>query len=382
MQTPTLTAAIHRGLSLRFLFLPALMAVLGFFPPSARAQQSAYYQAVTNLQPVAYLPLQETVQPPPGDIEPNLGSLGPVANAVYSSINVTKQSFPSATSDGDAAAFFLNANFGGFLAVPTTDSRVSVPVGPFSVETWVYLANFNGFVGLVSQAGANPGGLNGGGKQGGWCLSANMIAYLDSANLRGFDFHVYNGNSPASGNGGPRGGAEVAVAYNYVLNTWYHVVATFDGTNCSMFINGVDMTSQAAFRSAMPAGTSYVRDTWDPLTIGCSRGLDNNRFGGSLDEVAIYTNALNQTQVQNHFNAAAGSSYQSTILTDNPYMYWRMDAPAYTAPDPSTYPAASFYSANGTTMNVGSGTLSNSVYGTATKPGVPGPQFPGLLDPA
>jgi hypothetical protein len=382
MQTPIRPAVNHCGLSLRFFTLLAAIALVGFFPSAGQAQQSAYYQAVTNLQPVAYLPLQETVQPPIGDVETNLGSLGPVANAVYSSINVTKGSTPSATADGDTAAFFLNANAGGFLAVPTTDQRVSVPVGPFSVETWVYMGNFNGFVGLVSQSGANPGGLNGGGKQGGWCLSANMIAYLDAANLRGFDFHVYNGNSPASGNGGPRGGAEVAVPFNYLLNTWYHLVATFDGTNCTLYINGTNMNSQAAFRMAMPAGTSYVRDTWDPLTIGCSRGINNNRFGGSLDEVAIYTNVLNQTQVQNHFNAAAGVNYQSSILTDNPYMYWRMDAPTYIAPDPSTYPTASFYSANGTTMNVGSGTLANPVYGTATKPGVAGPQFPGLLDPA
>src|SRR5258708_778126 len=36
--------------------------------PTAKAQ-SAYFQAVTNLNPVAYWPLQETVQPPAADVE-------------------------------------------------------------------------------------------------------------------------------------------------------------------------------------------------------------------------------------------------------------------------------------------------------------------------
>jgi hypothetical protein len=194
---------------------------------------------------------------------------------------------------------------GGFLAVPTTDPRVAAASKAFSVEAWVYPTNTANFVGIVSQAGANPGSLNGLNAtpdanglypQGGWCLSANYIAYYDSANFRGFSFHVYNGHS-LSGNGTPRNGAEVAVPFNYQLNTWYHIVAEFDGTNASMFINGSNMTA-TAFHIAMPAETSYLPDTWDPLTIGCSRGLHNNRYGGAIDEVAIYTNALSSSQVQ------------------------------------------------------------------------------------
>jgi Concanavalin A-like lectin/glucanases superfamily len=362
-------------------FLPTGLLLLA--ATAAQAQLSSpYYQAVTNLNPVAYLPLQETVQPPANDVETNLGSLGPVANAVYSSTHAVKGFTPAATADGDTAVNFLGSA-GGFLAVPTTDSRYSV-LAPFSVEAWVYPANYNNFVGIVSQTGGNPGGLNGGGVQGGWCLSAQYIAYLDSANLRGFSFHVYNGQS-FNGNGGPRGGAEIAVPINYQLNTWYHLVAVFDGTNNTLYINGTNMNSAAAYRLPMPAGTSYVRDTWDPLIIGSSRNLNGNNYWGGIDEVAVYTNALNQTQVENHFNAAANTSpgsYQTTVLTDQPYMYWRMDAPAYTAPAMTAYPAASYYSSIGLALNVGSGTLATPVYGTATKPGVAGPQFAGLLDPA
>ena len=100
----------------------------------------------------------------------------------------------------------------------------------------------------------------------------------------------------------------------------------------------------------MQAGTSYLRDTWDPLMIGGGRGMNNNKFGGAIDEVAIYTNALTAAQVLNHYNTALNSSpstpYEQVIANDNAYMYWRMNSPGYTAPAESTYPTASFISSN------------------------------------
>lgn len=378
----------HPRKSLRLLSAASALALAVSSVPSAWAQ-SAYYQAVTNLAPAAYWPLQETVQPPVGDIETNIGTLGQSANAVYSSSRVAKGT-GGATADGDTAAAFLGnttgygALSGGFLAVPLTDPRVSVASSSFSVEAWVNAANYNGFVGIVCQAGGNPGGLNGTTNQAGWCLSGQYLPSFDSSNLRGFSFHVYNGQS-ATGNGAPRGGAEVVVPIGYSLNTWYHLVATFDGVNCSLYVNGTNLSSMG-YRLPMPAGTSYVRDTWDPLLIGTSRNLNGNNYVGAIDEVAVYTNVLTAGQIQNHYNTGLNPSpsipYPQVIANDNAYMYWRMNAPSYDAPDPSTYPAASYYSSGGVVMNVGSGTLANSVYGTASKPGMPGPQFPGLLDPS
>jgi|GEM_PF-1549569 len=359
--------------------------------------QSAYYQAVTNLAPVAYWPLQETVQPPIADVETNYGSLGQVANAYYSSsyaLHANTQG-PIVSEPSDFVTYFNSVSNGGFMGVPLTDPRVSLPVAPFSVEAWVFPQNVGGFIGIVSQSSANPGSLNGitsssgNAAQGGWCLSENYIGSLDTSNLRGFDFHVYNGHSgnPLNASGQPRGGAEVAVPIDYTLNTWYHLVAVFDGTNATLYIDGTNMNSAAAFLAPMPAGTSYMRDTWSPLQIGASRGINNNRYNGSIAEVAIYTNALTATQVTNHYltalNASPATPYEQVITNDHALMYYRVNAPNYNAPAQTSYPTASYYSANGTTMSVASGNLgANSVYGTATQPGVSGPQFPGLLDPS
>src|SRR5215469_9467684 len=330
---------------------------------SSAFAQSAYFEAMTNLNPLLYFPLQETNPPPIGDVETNYGSLGPSGNAVYSGAAVTKAQ-SGATADADFSVLDTDAA-GGFLAVPTTDPRTAVASPTFTVECWVNSAEQDrNFEGIVAKSGGNTGGIRGANNQGGWCLSQNYIAYLDTANFRGWDFHVYNGVGHE--------GAEVMVPFNIQNNVWYHIVATFDGANCTLYVNGTnEVTAGNAIQ--LPMIGSYVPDTWNMLQIGSSRGLNGNNYHGNIDEVAIYTNVLTATQVQTHYAAITGTGYKTTILADNPYMYWRMDSPGYTAPDPSTYPIATNY-----------GTLPNSffgLYGTAVQPGIPGPQFSGMMDP-
>ncbi|HEY2082349.1 MAG TPA: hypothetical protein VGI88_06150, partial [Verrucomicrobiae bacterium] len=76
---------------LGFPFVLVIISLLAM--PTARAQ-SAFSNAVINLNPVAYWPLQETAQPPAPDMEINLGSLGAPGNAIYSSTNVVKGMTP------------------------------------------------------------------------------------------------------------------------------------------------------------------------------------------------------------------------------------------------------------------------------------------------
>ncbi|MGH7951811.1 MAG: LamG-like jellyroll fold domain-containing protein, partial [Limisphaerales bacterium] len=339
--------------------------------------QSAYFQAMTNLNPIVYFPLQETTQPPIGDVETNLGSLGPVGDAVYSSINASK-SGGGATADGDTAVQ-CNGNNGGFLAVPIANPGVTLPVGPFTVEAWVYPNNYNR-EGIVSQTGPiGSGGVRGSSTQNnssGWSLTENDVPSLNNTTV-GWAFHVYNGQ----GSTGPTNGAEAYIITPYAINQWYHIVGVFDGANCQLYIDGTNIDSLANATNIINhysmTGTQ-AQDTWDPLCIGCGRGLNNNRFVGGIDEVAIYTNVLTQAEIAAHYAAASSASpYSTTILADNPYMYWRMNSPNYTAPDTSTYPTAANYGS--VTLTTAAGNPSS--YGTATQPGVPGPQFPGMLDP-
>jgi hypothetical protein len=81
------------------------------------------------------------------------------------------------------------------------------------------------------------------------------------------------------------------------LNVWHHVVATFDGANLRLFVDG-QPTASNGVPSAMPAMT-------EPWTVGgpnceCS----SNRFVGMLDELALYDHALDAARVRAHFEAS------------------------------------------------------------------------------
>jgi len=77
---------------------------------------------------------------------------------------------------------------------------------------------------------------------------------------------------------------------------WHQVVETYDGTDITIYIDGAALTAQAATRATGIDARGF--------TIGAiTNALDpnyGNFFHGSLDEVSLYTTALDQTTVTNH----------------------------------------------------------------------------------
>ena len=368
--------------------------------------QSIYSNAVMSLNPVAYWPLQETNQPPSYDIETNYGSLGAIANMYYASTNAWHSQGGAIDADSDGA-IKLTAAAGSFGVVPTTDNRVSLPAGqPFTVECWTRPTSQTFFRGIISQTGPNnAGGLNGVNASYGWELSMGFAAYKGTGtgnNPPGFDFHVFNGN-------GFTGGAE-AIAANTncwltggaidYTNSWVYLAAVFDGTNAWLYMYSTNMdpsvsgTNQMQYFPQFPITTvagggsqnpslTFLPDTWDPIEFGSERGLGANLYPGYLDEAAVYTNALTTNQIISHFMAGTNGlgNYSTTILADNPYMYWRMDATNWTYPSPGSLPSAVNYgSAAASMMNGNTGGIGANcgVYQPGTVPGVAGPSFGGF----
>jgi hypothetical protein len=370
----------------------------------------SYSNAVMNLHPVAYWPLQETTPPPNYDVETNLGSFGSIANVYYTSTNVLHGQGGAVPGDNS-----VHTTLGGFGIVPTTDQRVSLPAGgPFSVECWVRADGVLGFRGLVSQTGPSQNGLNGSTNGSGWEMSINYAPYRFTAGPNAppdWTFHVFNGV-------GQTGGAEadtlcqnvwLSGGQNGYTNVWVYLCGVFDGTNCLLYEYSTNMdnatfggtnsmtlqfpitTAPGAPFGGPPDTNSYPNaqfspDTWDPIQIGQERGYNVNQWVGNIDEVAIYTNALTSAQVLSHFQVGTNSAttnYQATILADNPVMYWRMDAPAWVPVVNNTFPTAANYgsaASSMTNLNTHISGANAGVYQPGTVPGVPGPSYPAFGD--
>ncbi len=363
---------------------------LSVFSAAALHAQSPYANAVTALNPIGYWPLQETIPAAAANIEINNGSLGAIANMYYgtNASTITSVGGPM----GNSAKWF-HTGTAAFALVPTTDNRVSLPPGgPFSVEVWAAPQTYGDYAGIICQSGVIPqSGPNGTTNRCGYEFGQNYYPMIDdgsgtySGAIYGWTFTVYSSN-------GNFGGACAVAPYQFQTNVWYHLVGTFDGVNCHLYVNGF-LASPPDLETTMPVGTSFVPDTWDPLQVCASRGTGANFLNELVSEFAVYTNALSANAISNHYYQSQQSftSYESAVSASNPYMYYHMNSYLYFNPTISSWSswptAANYGTAASITTNLpfytnGNGVINSGIYQPGTLPGVAGPSYAGFGSPS
>jgi hypothetical protein len=269
-----------------------------------------YKGTVLSQGPVGYWRLNETTAPtPPPIIANNLGSVGGAGNGIY-----TNTCFPGALP-GAIAADTLN---GAALFPGVQDgNRVRIPwqpqwnqTGPFSVEFWAKPAQNAALECPAASVEFIPTPT----QRNGWLIYQGDSS-LNTGN--GFVFRQYNSTGLAN---------QTGVAANIAIDTthWYHVVATFDGTNLRLYVDG----NLAAGPTAIAGTPRPNSNSAIPLTFGSRADGVSGFFAysGLIDEAAMYDTALSASQVLTHYQAgtnAAVNNYKSTIIADNPAGYWR-----------------------------------------------------------
>lgn len=117
-----------------------------------------------------------------------------------------------------------------------------------------------------------------------------------------YDFLVGNSGKPgvSISDGSPSGqivGVESASAIT--VGVWHFIAATYNGTSLNIYVDGMLKGSTAT--------TLQIGDRDGPLYIGATTTYaNNNNFGGLIDDVAIYDQALSalEIQVRGGFNLA------------------------------------------------------------------------------
>ena len=93
----------------------------------------------------------------------------------------------------------------------------------------------------------------------------------------------------------------------FTANTWYHLVATWDGSQINFYINGVLDSGSPVAQTVAPVYAT------NPLILGSSWNGTSMIFpiGGTLDEVGIFNSVLTQTQVTTLYNSGTPLPFTS-----------------------------------------------------------------------
>lgn len=221
-----------------------------------------YRQLIIGDGPVAYWRLNETT----GDWAEDqvAANDGMYLNGVLLGIS------GAVAGDPDPAAQFSAAN----------QTKVEVPFSPdlnppvFTAEVWAKVTGGSGHRSPLTSRGDSP--------------------------QRGYIFYAEPGNTWQFWTGtGQQVGWNSLQGPAVSLNSWTHLVGTYDGTTKRFYVNGVEVSSNT---SLFGPNDEYT------LRIGAGATDDpvgNFFFEGAVDEVAIYAKVLTPTQVLTHYALGA-----------------------------------------------------------------------------
>jgi hypothetical protein len=229
--------------------------------PASPTSTPSYKAAVLADAPVAYWRMDETSGATMVDQTSN-GN-----NGVYQGRFTLGQ--PGAlASDANTAVAFDGAS--GVASVP---SSASLQVNKVTIELWIKKRTESGSGVYVAKNFVGSGGAGSG-----W------FQLLNSDYSGRLAFRVTGDIDPV-----------LVSSTTLALNTWYDVVATYDGTVAKLFINGT-------LDGTLPVVASPAQNA-DPLYIGGrADGFFNNTL---LDEVAIYPTALSADRIAAHWRIAS-----------------------------------------------------------------------------
>lgn len=162
--------------------------------------------------------------------------------------------------------------FDGRTAAATVPSSRSLQVNSITIELWVKKTTESGYGVYVAKNVAGGGGAG-----------SSWFQLLNNSFSGQLVFRVTGDIDPV-----------LVSSTALSLNTWYYVVATYDGTAAKLYINGKLDGSLPAV--AAPAQTDA------PLYIG--RRADGFFTNAVLQEVAIYPTALSADRIAAHWQAA------------------------------------------------------------------------------
>ena len=229
----------------------------------------------------------------------NSGSLGAAGNGTNTD-GVTLGVAGPLTAAGDTAAGYS----GGGTAVPVNTTVPFNPAlnpastSPFTIEFWANPAND-----VTDALGPSPVfNRVSTGNRSGWVFFQRSAA-------TGWNFNLYNGNASQVGLSITGG--------SYTVGAWNHVVAVWDGTTPSLYVNGVNTNAAVTGPGGYNASGTAI------FSVGAYE-TGSNPYTGAIDETAFYSTALSPAKILAHYDAAASTTpgfYSNLVVSDGAVLY-------------------------------------------------------------
>jgi hypothetical protein len=260
--------------------LVLVLGVLGL-QASPDARSSSYSDTILADKPVAYYRFEDAADSTAASDSSVVAGYPGILN--FDGLN----QWPKLGQPGlgsNSVSFHVSSDPGAvpsYVSVPYT-SELNLP-GPFTAEGWARPAS----VGVANEWRSPIGNFGGWGDSSGW-----------------FFYQSPGDPGPSSWIWVQKGGGVWLGGGDVRKNQWDHLVASFDGTNVTFYVNGVKKGSADA-ATALP-------NSGRPFCIG-QRADSNCYFDGNVDEVAIYTNALSESQIQLHYQVGLTNFYSGPI---------------------------------------------------------------------
>jgi hypothetical protein len=228
----------------------------------ALSDSGQYTLFTQQVPPYSRLPLDNSNVDPHGRLTPTTGA----GTVTYSS---------SIVKVGTHSAFFNNTSG----AAPSVYLNYTVPAAlnkpnQFTMACWTYLT-------------ALPGIAN-----------ATPIGFIDTAGNYGLEFYISpTGTINFYGATTTNGIVNLMTSSTLQINTWSHLVMTYNSQTITLYYNGVSIGSTSATGALQSTGSANLTNLLIGTAVTSSNGL-----AGYVDDVRIYTTALSATEVLAVYN--------------------------------------------------------------------------------
>ena len=164
--------------------------------------------------------------------------------------------------------------------------------GSFTVGCWAKMTSYNTSY-MVSKTN------NAANETLGWGLKTSSARWT---------FHVGDGTDS---------GSVVSGVSSSLINRWYHVVGTFNGSTQTsiIYVNGIQDNTTT---------NTDVGSTSNAISVSIGRLVDSNYFTGFISDVFIYNSELSKSQVSTLYNNRKPYNHKDGVASGNLAGWWRM----------------------------------------------------------